>query len=654
MSSSSLVNARENLPRPDPTRGQRRAWPFNRFVTIGSILIVAIAFGDVIAISMQRDASIAAYETATTNLSRGMSAQTSHLLNTLDKLLAEVAARIATSSSPEMGSQSASALLAERGKAMAEFGSFAVVDASGRVVASTAGVADPPMNRFLESMRAREAQAVQVEAGDDSFTLSRRLTDRSGGFAGVVTATVSAAALRDFYKIAMPPRRTVTLMSEGGAILAQYPLLDTSAIANAAHPDRLAVDKGACAAYFGPDVLNDAPVVATICRFRDLPFTLETSAPAAEALALWRQERLWLAIGGVFASLVVVWLLYVFARQMRRLEISELSLAAEKRQAETAHQQLDIALSNIIQGVCFFDSDRNLMVVNRRFQELYDLPDDSVRPGARLSDIVDAISRHVGLRDFDRDGYLASLEQIARARAPSASVLELGNGRTLAIQGQALANGGWVATHEDITERRRAEDKISHLAKHDALTGLVNRSVLTERLGQLVDATIREGRFAVLFVDLDCFKAVNDTLGHDVGDALLQQVAGRLKATAPAHATIARFGGDEFVILLTGVTEADEVARLARRLIEVVSAPYRINPHEVVIGASIGIELSKDETVSADTLLKNADIALYTSKSQGRGVYRFFEPDADSRLRDRLRVETELRNALADRHFKIA
>ncbi len=636
------LEAQESVAKAAADRPRRRLWPLNRFVTIGAALLLAIAVGDAITISMQRDASIAAYETATSNLARGMSAQTAHLLERIDKLLADVAT---VSASPENGGERAAASLFERGKAMTELASLAVADAFGRIVAATPGGpaegTDVSASDLFKTLRASEAPATQIDLAGDSFRLARRLSDSRGRFGGVVLATISTPALRDFYQIAMPPRRAVTLMSDDGAVLVQYPLPQAT-VARVTHPERLAIDKGACVASFGPDLVDDSAVVAAICRFKDAPFALETTAPAAEALAFWSRERIWLALGGVLAALVVVWLLYVFARQVRRLEISELSLAAKKLQAETAHNQLDVALSNIIQGVCFFDGDHRLIVANLRFRDLYDLPEDVAHPGADLSAIVAAICEFVGLRDIDRESFLASLELVARARSPHASVLELGNGRTIAIQSQPLADGGWVATHEDITERRRAEDKISYLANHDVLTGLVNRTVLTERLGQLVDGAIRHGRIAVLFIDLNLFKAVNDTLGHDVGDTLLQHVAARLKHTAPAHSTIARFGGDEFVILLTGVFDPAEVAGLAQKLIEAVSAPYKVKQHDIVIGASVGIALSKDDPVHADTLLKNADLALYMSKAQGRGVYRFFYPDMESQMRDSCRPESQI------------
>ena len=642
MSVSSFVDAfeaRDGAAQPVADRPRRRLWPFNRFAAIGAGLLLTIAAGDAVIMSMQRNAAIAAYETATTNLARGMSAQTANLLHRIDKLLADVAT---ASAAQENADGRVAALLLERGKAMAELGAFAVADATGRIIAATPGgpteSSDVSDSYLFNALRASDGSAAQVAPGEGGFKLARRLSDAGGRFGGVVFATISAPALQDFYKLAMPPRRAVTLMSEDGAVLLQYPLRP-AAIASAAHPERLRIGKGACVASFGPDLLDDAPVVAAICRFNDAPFALETTAPAVEALASWSQERIWLAVGGVVAGHIVIWLLYVFARQVRRLEISEISLAEKKLQAEKAHKQLDVALSNIIQGVCFFDGDNRLIVANARFRDLYELPDERVRPGATLVEMIAGICDSVGLRDFDRDSFVTSIEQVTRAGQPHARVLELGNGRIISIQSQSLPGGGWVATHEDITERRRAEDKIYYMARHDVLTGLVNRGVLAERLERLAHGGTGEGRIAVLFIDLDRFKAVNDTFGHDIGDMLLKAVAERLRRATSTESTIARLGGDEFVILKADVANRHELEGLAENLIDAVSAPYVIQQHEIVIGASIGIELAKGQPVNADMLLKHADIALYVSKAQGRGVYRFFEPDMAAQIRERQRLE---------------
>jgi diguanylate cyclase (GGDEF)-like protein len=637
---------------------RRRRWPFNRFAAIAAALILAIGATDAFVIRMQRDASIAAYETAMTNLSRVVSGQTAYALAAVDSLMTEVAVQVADRAWREDFGAHASAILANLGKPPSDLESLAVIDAAGRVVAATpdgpAPGADLSASEVYKSLRGGGTAPILAAPVENGLVLARRLSGSNGQFAGAVVATISSASLQEFFGRIVPPTRKVTLISDGGAVLMQYPAGMAAPAGEAARARRLVFPDGACVAYFGPDIVGDAPVAGSICRSEALPIAVETTASGAEVLAFWEQERIGCVAGGVLASLVALWLLQIFARQMRRLEISERSLAAEKQAVEAAHKQLDVALSNIAQGVTFFDGAHRLIVANRRFCELYDLPEDCARPGATLAQIADAICRHDGPKGLDGASFLASLQDIANARTPNASVWELESGRMLAIQRRPLPDGGWVATLEDITDRRRAEDKISYLAQHDALTGLVNRSVLNERISQVAEAASRDGRFAVLFVDLDRFKAVNDTLGHDVGDALLKEVASRLKELVRTRGTIARFGGDEFVILLTGISGPDEVGEWARKLIAVVSAPYKIQQHEVLIGASVGIELSKGEPDSVDALVKHADMALYMAKAQGRGVYRFFEPDMDSQTRDRHRLEAALRNALAERQFELA
>jgi diguanylate cyclase (GGDEF)-like protein len=216
-----------------------------------------------------------------------------------------------------------------------------------------------------------------------------------------------------------------------------------------------------------------------------------------------------------------------------------------------------------------------------------------------------------------------------------------------------MPDGGWVATHEDITERRRAEAKISYLARHDVLTGLPNRASVVDRLRQALAAAGRGQGFALLFLDLDRFKAVNDTMGHAAGDALLQDVGRRLRAVVRECDMVARLGGDEFVVLLTEVQAPEGAAIVAERIIEAVSLPYLILGNEVRIGVSIGIDLALDARMSPDELLKNADMALYISKGAGRGTFRFFEPAMDANVQQRHALERDLRCALERQEFVI-
>jgi diguanylate cyclase (GGDEF)-like protein/PAS domain S-box-containing protein len=199
----------------------------------------------------------------------------------------------------------------------------------------------------------------------------------------------------------------------------------------------------------------------------------------------------------------------------------------------------------------------------------------------------------------------------------------------------------------DITERKRAEARIAHMAHHDALTGLPNRIRLRQRMDEALVRMRRSGRsLAVLCLDLDNFKGVNDTLGHPVGDQLLQHVAGRIRGVLREQDTAARLGGDEFAVIVGDVETPQAVSALAERLIETVSAPYDIHGHQVLTGISIGIAMAPMDGDDADHLLKNADMALYRAKADGKGSFRFFEVEMDARAQARRRLEVELRTAL--------
>jgi diguanylate cyclase (GGDEF)-like protein/PAS domain S-box-containing protein len=206
---------------------------------------------------------------------------------------------------------------------------------------------------------------------------------------------------------------------------------------------------------------------------------------------------------------------------------------------------------------------------------------------------------------------------------------------------------------EDITERRKAESNIAHMAHHDALTGLANRVLLRERLETALLSVHRGGSLAVLYLDLDHFKSINDTLGHSIGDEFLKVIATRLSACVRGSDTVARLGGDEFVILLTGLQEPAEAETLATRVREAIAAPIDLNGHQIVADVSIGISIAPNDATTSEQLLVNADMALYGAKSSGRGTYRFFEPEMDARVKARRALELDLRRALTAGEFEL-
>ena len=331
-----------------------------------------------------------------------------------------------------------------------------------------------------------------------------------------------------------------------------------------------------------------------------------------------------------------------------RLERQNQLLKAQEHQLRLQYVHLDAALNNMSQGLVLFDKDRRVVICNRRYMEIYGLTSDQVQPGTPISDLIQhRLALGLKVRS-ERGDYVRT--RVEGAIASANAFHEFADGRTIAYAIRPLPDGGGVATHEDVSEQRRIEARMQHMAHHDALTDLPNRVLLRERLE---DALKGSAPVAVLWLDLDRFKEVNDTLGHATGDALLKAVTERLLGCVRDRDTVARLGGDEFAVIQTGAGQPLGATTLALRIIEAISAPYQINDHQVVVGASVGISVAPDDATDADQLLRNADLALYRAKNEGRGTYRFFELGMDARMHARRQLELDLRSALANHGFEL-
>lgn len=314
--------------------------------------------------------------------------------------------------------------------------------------------------------------------------------------------------------------------------------------------------------------------------------------------------------------------------------------------------QFDTALNNMPHGLCMFRADGRLAVMNHRFTEMMNLSDDFVQRGASAADIIAACVVAGSVSAASGKMILSEIEN-SQARDMITTDPDLTRGRSLSWTFQPMTGGGAVVLLEDITERRNAEARISHLARYDELTALPNRVNFRDEIGRLL--AIQQGAeqlSALLFVDLDQFKQVNDTLGHPCGDQLLCAVADRLREMLRPEDFVARFGGDEFVVFQQNIHSADDAAILARRIVDRLSERYKIDNHLVEIGASVGIAMST-RGVSADTLLKNADMALYRAKADGRGTFCFFRDEMAQVVEARRILELDLRKALANEEFEL-
>ena len=325
-------------------------------------------------------------------------------------------------------------------------------------------------------------------------------------------------------------------------------------------------------------------------------------------------------------------------------------LLERKIQLEQVNMQLDVALNNMAHGLCMFDAKRKLIICNGRYGAMYGLPEALCAPGTPLQSILQYL--------VERKTFAESAEETFAGAGPTPTenfhvIKPLTDGRMVAVSHQNTADGGWVAIHEDITERQKAEAHIAHLARHDQLTDLPNRVFFREELEKSLRRLRHGEKFAVLCLDLDRFKSVNDSLGHSIGDKLLKAVASRLAGCIDERDFVARLGGDEFAIVQTNIGRPEDGSTLASRIIERLGAPYDIEGQQLDIGVSIGLAIAPADGKSADQLLKNADLAMYRAKADGRGSYCFFEPEMDARIQARRALELDLRSALGSGQLQL-
>jgi diguanylate cyclase (GGDEF)-like protein/PAS domain S-box-containing protein len=336
----------------------------------------------------------------------------------------------------------------------------------------------------------------------------------------------------------------------------------------------------------------------------------------------------------------------------QEVEEAHKNLTSAAEALKVQNRRFEVALNNMGQGLCMVDASGNVVVHNQRLIQILGLPTNTETTGLSVADFMRPC-----LNNLANQGIVLKITEMynaLRASPERAAVHIQGpKGKTILVTHEPMSDGGFVHTFEDVTARKAAEAKALHLALHDVLTDLPNRRLLNERME---DQSLKSGAgssYAVLCLDLDRFKAVNDSLGHAAGDELLLTVTRRLQGCVRACDTVARLGGDEFAVLLSGVAEEQFAGNLARRLVKALGKPYQILGSVVNISVSIGIALSNRDASAPDQLIRNADLALYQAKKDGKSCFRFFETEMDEAAKLRRSMELDLREALRQNQFEL-
>ncbi|QOZ34980.1 hypothetical protein XH92_27600 [Bradyrhizobium sp. CCBAU 53421] len=356
------------------------------------------------------------------------------------------------------------------------------------------------------------------------------------------------------------------------------------------------------------------------------------------ATAQW-SEREGLLMAAFAIMAVIVFLL------LKRHEISDARLATERRNLMTA-------VNNIPQGLVLYDASARIIICNRPYIEMFGLSPDVAKPGSTMQRLI-AHRQETGSFDGDVDDFCDAIIGNVKLGRATRQLTQAPGGRAIEIVNTPLPEGGWVATIEDVTDRTRTENKIAHMAHYDALTDLPNRVLFRQRLEQALKAIRPDQQLAVMYIDIDEFKSVNDALGHQIGDELLSAIADRLRSCVGETDVAARLGGDEFAVIQTAVRDQTETMQLLAAIYQAIRRPIDCSGHLITTDASIGIAVAPADGLELDQLLRNADLALYGAKSDGRRTYRFFEAGMDARAKARRSLELELRQAIADGSFEL-
>jgi diguanylate cyclase (GGDEF)-like protein/PAS domain S-box-containing protein len=769
-----------------------RSAPVLWLMLCGTLLVIAIFVGTIMMVDEFRDRAIHNAERELQNTVTLLTRHFDQQFEDSETVASELIAQMQTfgASTPEafrqqMSTVDARRMLLSKVSALSYIGDLAIFDADGRLLnwsrpdpISDISIAQRAYFRTFKSDSKADPIAVEAVRSyiDGSWTtiIAHRLNAPDGTLLGVMSRRIDPVNYEMFFaSLALGEGSAIAMFHTDGTMLARFPHIDGligKKLPQAPLLQRILAIGGKQTLQMESPIDGQARLGAG-SALSHFPIVMIATTTKASALADWREQTRFLLMAAALAATVIACILFLIIRQMN----AQNREVQEKLEAERL--KLDTALNNMTQGLLMYDASARVVIFNQRYIDMYKLSREVVKPGLHYYDLIQH-RKDTGSFDGDIRAFCDPIMRDVAAGKVNVHIMEIGDGRSFEIVNKPLPQGGWVATIEDITERRRLEqeldrnytflrqiidhipsqimvkdartrryllvnrvaehqfamssaevigktafdvlakeeaefvaadddtalasgdgwfrdehtvdnghryitcrrinirdpagepryiinvvedvterrkaaEKIAHLAHYDALTDLPNRVLFREQIERELDRVKQGGQFALFYIDIDEFKGINDSLGHHVGDELLKSVASRIRACIKQDDLIARLGGDEFAVIQTAVNSSADVVDFVTRLHETIRRPYQCLGHQLSTDASIGIARAPQDGTELDQLIKNADLAMYAAKAGGRRTYRFFEPSMDASAKARLSMEQDLRQAMADGGFEL-
>jgi diguanylate cyclase (GGDEF)-like protein len=625
------------------------------YVLSGTLLVAAIAFGTAMMVSNFRERALKSSERELENtvllLARHFDQQFEEFEVVQKELVAYIRSTGIASTEAfkrQMSSQGMREILQSKSNGSPDVAGINIFDSDGMLINSSTSprpavsIADRAYFKAAKLTPASTQASIELvrsrlAANRWTALISRTITGPGGEFFGLATRGIATASFEKFFApLALGNDAAISIFHRDGTMLARYPHIEDLIGQNFAESEFFGVLANADHGNVRKKgVVDGRDRLGSVRQLNNFPIVVSATTSLSAALADWRGQTKMLIGVACLSMLVIVVMMFLIIRQL-----------------SLQHHRLGIAVNNMTQSLLLFDSSHRLIICNQRYIEMFRLSPEVVKPGCSFRDLI-AHRKGVGSFSGDIDEYCSSVLRNVALGKVTVNVAENPDGRSIQIANQPLADGGWVTTLEDVTDQKRSDERIMHLAHFDALTDLPNRVLFQELLEGALARIVDGEQVALLYIDIDEFKNVNDSLGHRIGDELLKSVAASLRNCLDETDIVARLGGDEFAVVQTGVKGIEDVTALVIRIYRSIREPRECLGHLVTTDASIGVALASQAGIDVEQLLKNADLAMYSAKAAGRRTYRFFEPEMDVRVKARHSLEIDLRLALIEGGFEV-